>query len=128
MDSPANGTRAHPRLLAVGQLHGAERYGRIGERDRQRQTAPDHSAHEPRRMQDAAVNRIRRDVLLAGHVEATAWVRNDLLMAVAVGAADVDLRAAIVCDERRILAPPHAAEILGRLESRRIAPAERPAP
>src|SRR5439155_24644828 len=55
------------------------------------------------------------------NVEPTVVVRKDLLMAVAVGAADVDVRAGIVGDERRILAAPHAGEILGRLEARRVA-------
>src|SRR5258706_16442085 len=84
---PANRTWPHPRLLAEKHLHRAERDRGIGDRDRQRQTAPDDSAHEPRRMQDAAVARMRPDVLLAGHVEATVVTMNFLLMDVAVGAA-----------------------------------------
>src|SRR6266550_7319128 len=110
---PANRTRPHPRFLAEKHLHRAERDRGIGERDRQRQTAPGYLADEPRRMQDAAVDRVRRDVLLAGHVEATVVVRNDPLMDVAVGAADVDVRAGIVRDQRRILTAPHPGEILG---------------
>src|SRR3989454_1113547 len=120
----ANRTRPHPRLLAVRQIDRTERHRRIGERDRQHHAAPAHSASEPRRMQDAAIDRMRRDVVLTGQVEPPLGVKNDLLMDVAVGAADMDVRAGVVRNQHRILATPHPGEILRWLHPRRIARTE----
>lgn len=64
-------------------------------------------------MGDAAVDRISRDVVLARHVEPPVRVWNDPLMHVAVGAADVDVRAGVVGDERGVVAAPGAGEIPG---------------
>src|SRR5213075_1168207 len=75
-------------------------------------------------MHDAAIDRMRRDVVLAGDVESAGGVGHDLLMHVAVGAADVDVRARVVGDEAGVLAAPGAGEIFGRLETRRIAGAD----
>src|SRR2546425_6110841 len=120
----ANRPRPHPRLLAVRQLDRTERHGRIGERHRQRHVAAAHSAAEPRRMQDAAIDRMRRDVVLPRHIEPPFRIGNDLLMNVAVRAADMDVRAGIVRHQRRIVATPHPGEILWRLHPRRIARTE----
>src|SRR5260370_29997626 len=71
-------------------------------------------------MHDAPIDRMRRDVLLAGHVEPAVRGRNDLLTDVAVGAADVDVRARVVRNEAR--APPLLlVAIRPSLRCRRIA-------
>src|SRR5690242_10647880 len=122
--APANRTWPHLWFFAEKHQHRAERDRGIGERNRQRETTPNHSAHEPRRMQDAAVDRMSGDVLHAGNVEAAVHVWKNLHMDVAVGAADVDVRAGVVGDERRILTAPHPGEIFRWLETRRVARAE----
>jgi len=50
-------------------------------------------------LHDAPIDRMRRDVLLAGHVEPAVFGWNDLQMDVVVGAVDVDVRARVVGNE-----------------------------
>src|SRR5207249_1536489 len=75
-------------------------------------------------MQDATVDRMGRDVVLAGYIEPPVRIRDDLLMDVAVRAADVHVRAGVVGNQSRVVTTPRAREIFGWLESRRIARAE----
>lgn len=76
-------------------------------------------------MGNAAVDRIGRDVLLAGDVERAVRVWNDPPVHVAVRAADVNVRARVVGDQRGVVTAPGAGEILGRSHARQLAGTER---
>src|SRR5207249_8144276 len=65
------------------------------------------------------------DVVLAGYIEPPVRVWNDLLMDVAVGAADVHVRAGVVGNQSRVVTTPRARQVPGRLDARRIARTER---
>lgn len=69
-------------------------------------------------MEDTAIDRVRRDVLLSGQIEAPVAVDYELLVDVAVGAADVNMRAGVVGDESRVLTAPRAREIFRRFDAR----------
>src|ERR1051325_7084537 len=108
----AGWTRAHPRRLVKSEQHGSQRDARVCQLDCQRHGATRDLPAIARRMVDAAVDRVGGDVVLARNVELSVRVWNDPLMHVAVGAADVDVGARVVGDERRVLAAPSAGEIL----------------
>src|SRR5437879_5685993 len=75
-------------------------------------------------MQDAPIDGMRRDIVLAGYIEPPVRVGNDLLMDVAVRAADVHVRARVVRNEPRVVTAPRAGQILRWANPRRIAGAE----
>ena len=76
-------------------------------------------------MKDPGIDRMRGDVLLARHDESSVGIGNDELMDVAVRATDVDVCAAVVGDQRGVLAAPQAEDTFRRPErTRRIARAK----
>src|SRR5438045_6386773 len=57
-------------------------------------------------MQNPAIHRMRRDVVLAGYVELPRAIGYDLLMDVAIRTADVHVRARVVGHQAEVLAAP----------------------
>src|SRR5437667_10657731 len=105
---PANRTRPHLRLLAIDELHGPECHRRIRQRHEERHPSIDHTATKPRGMQNPAIHWMRRDVVLAGDIELPRAIGYDLLMDVAICAADVHVRAGVVGNPAGIHTAPGA--------------------
>ena len=77
-------------------------------------------------MENAAVDRMRRDVVLAGDIELPRAIGYDLLMDVAIRAADVHVRARVVGNQAGVLPAPRPNNRARRLRrSHQIAGAER---
>src|SRR3989475_7144244 len=120
-------TRPQLRVLAERQLHRPPGDGGVGEGHQQRHRATVDQAGEARRVQDAAVHRERRDVVLTRDVEPAEAVGHDLLVDVAVAAADVGVGTRVVGDEPGVVTTPRPADLPGRAKGTRgIAVAQQP--